>query len=78
MDARLETEADEFAQNYLIPAKDYRRLAPSKYISDAQIVAFAKTIGIHPGVVAGRLQHDGIIAANRCASLRQKYKIMLQ
>jgi len=78
MDARLETEADDFAQNYLIPAKDYRRFAPNKYTSDAQIVAFARSIGIHPGVVAGRLQHDGIIASNRCAGLRQKYKIILQ
>ena len=78
MDAKLEKEADEFAQNYLIPAKDYSRFAPNKYTSDAQIVAFAKTIGIHPGVVVGRLQHDGIIASNRCAGLRQKYKIILE
>lgn len=62
----------------MIPSKDYRRFAPNKYTSDAQIVAFARSIGIHPGVVAGRLQHDGIIASNRCAGLRQKYKIILQ
>ena len=78
MDARLEKEADDFAQNYLIPVKDYRRFAPNKYTSDAQIIAFAKSIGIHPGVVAGRLQHDGIIAPNRCSGLRQKYKIIIQ
>jgi len=78
MDTRLETEADEFAQNYLIPAKDYRRFAPNKYTSDAQIVEFAKSINIHPGVVAGRLQHDGIIASNRCSTLKEKYIIILQ
>ena len=78
LNAHLETEADEFAQNYLIPAKDYRRFAPSKYTSDAQIVAFAQSIDIHPGVVAGRLIHDKTIAANRCSALRQKYKIILQ
>ena len=77
IDAKLEMEADEFAQNYLIPAKDFRRFSPTKYTTDAQIIQFAKSIGIHPGVVAGRLQHDGIIAANRCASLKQKYKIIL-
>lgn len=77
LDVRLETEADDFAQNYLIPAKDYRRFAPNKYTSDSQIVAFAQSIGIHPGVVVGRLQHDGIISPNRCTGLRQKYKIIL-
>ena len=78
IDAKLEAEADDFAQNYLIPAKDYQRFAPNKYTSDAQIIAFAKSIGIHPGVVAGRLQHDKIILPNRCSTLRQKYKIVLQ
>jgi len=78
IDAKLETEADDFARNYLIPAKEYLRFAPNKYTSDAQIVTFAKSIGIHPGLVAGRLQHDGIIALNRCSRLKQKYKIILQ
>ena len=78
IDARFEAEADEFAKNYLIPAKDYRRFSPNKYTSDAQIIAFANSIGIHPGVVAGRLQHDGIIASNRCSALKEKYKIILQ
>lgn len=77
MDARLEMDADEFARNYLIQPKDYRRFAPNKYTSDAQIVAFAKSIGIHPGVVAGRLQHDKIIAPNRCSALKQKYTIII-
>lgn len=77
INATLEKEADEFAQNYLIPIKDYRCFAPNKYTSDAQIIAFAKSIGIHPGVVAGRLQHDRIIASNRCSSLKQKYKIVM-
>ena len=77
LDDKLETEADYFAQNTLIPAKEYRQFAPSKYTSDAEIIAFAKRIGIHPGVVAGRLQHDGIIAPNRCSTLKQQYKIVI-
>ncbi len=72
---KLEIEADVFASNYLIPSADYRRLAPSKYISDEDIVEFAKTIGIHPGIVAGRLQHEGVIAKNRCSKLKEKYVI---
>jgi Zn-dependent peptidase ImmA (M78 family) len=71
----LEIEADTFAKNYLISPADYRRLSPSRYTSDDEIVEFAKTIGIHPGIVAGRLQHEGIIAQNRCSKLKEKYVI---
>lgn len=74
----LELEADKFAMNYLIPIADYKRLAPSRYISDDEIVEFARTIGIHPGIVAGRLQHEGIIAQNRCSKLKEKYVIEIK
>lgn len=75
IDNNLEIEADKFAMNYLISPMDYKRLAPTRYISDDEIVEFAKTIGIHPGIVAGRLQYEGIIAQNRCSKLKEKYVI---
>ena len=74
----LETEADKFAADYLIPPADYRRFAPTKYTSDNEIVEFAKSIGIHPGIVAGRLQHERIIPQNRCAKLKEKYVIEIR
>lgn len=70
---KLEIDADKFAKNYLISPEDYRRFAPSRYTSDDEIVEFAKTIGIHPGIVAGRLQHEGIIPQERCSKLKEKY-----
>lgn len=72
---RLEEEADIFAKNRLIPASDYRKLSPTKYTSDAEIMAFAKSIGIHPGIVAGRLQHEGILPPARTAKFKEKYDI---
>ena len=74
---RLEDEADTFAENILIPAQAFYRFHPSKYTSDAEIVAFANQVGVHPGVVAGRLQHERIIAPNRCSALKQQYKIIV-
>ena len=38
-----------------------RLLSPNEYTTDEEIVAFAKLIEIHPGIVAGRLQHEKII-----------------
>ncbi len=74
----LEDEADRFASNYLIPPKDLRRFSPTKYTSDNEIVEFANSIGIHPGIVAGRLQHEKIIPQNRCSKLKEKYTIEIK
>ena len=75
---KLEIEADKFATNYLISPADYKRLVPTRYTSDDEIVEFAKRIGIHPGIVAGRLQHEGVIAQNRCSKLKEKYVIEIK
>lgn len=73
---KLEQEANEFAANYLIPPAELRKFAPTQYTTDAEIVSFADSIGIHPGIVAGRLQHDKIIPQNRCSNLKEKYSIV--
>ena len=78
MNQNLEMEADRFAANYLIPPSDYKKFAPSKYTSDEEIIKFAERIEIHPGIVVGRLQHDGIIAQNRCKGLKEKYLIEIE
>ena len=75
LDNRLEKEANDFATNYLISKADFERFAPTRYTSDNEIVEFAESIGIHPGIVAGRLQHEKIIPQNRCARLKEKYDI---
>ena len=75
---QLEIEANDFATDFLIPAREMRRFAPTKYTSDDEILAFAKEIGIHPGIVAGRLQHEKIIPPNRCSKLKEKYVIELR
>lgn len=72
---QLEEDADNFAADFLIPADELRKFSPSKNTSDDDIVSFAKTIGIHPGIVAGRLQHEGILPPNRCSKLKEKYHI---
>lgn len=75
LDQTLEKEADELAADYLIPKADMRRFSPTMYTKEEEIVAFAEEIGIYSGIVAGRLQHDGIIPMNRCAKLKEKYVI---
>ena len=78
MDSLLEKDADTFASNYLIPLNEYEKWHPNKYVTDDEILSFAKKIGIHPGVVAGRLQHDNVIPQNRCSKLKVKYHIVMR
>ena len=71
----LEKEADDFATNYLIPQDAFMKFSPNKFTSDEDICMFAKSIGIHLGIVAGRLQHEKIIGQNRCSKLKEQYVI---
>jgi len=53
-----ESEADSFSQKTLIPQTLYDQFVSNFDFSPASILVFASSIGIHPGIVTGRLQHD--------------------
>jgi len=53
-----EDEADRFASDFLIPPKQYRQFIQSGGYSKTAIQQFAAELGIAPGIVVGRLQHD--------------------
>ena len=72
----LEKAADEFSRDFLIPKDDYNRLIRLGVYTEKTITDFAKSIGIAPGIVVGRLQNDKIVNYNsRLNSLKVKYKI---
>ena len=58
-----EQEADVFANNQLIPAKDWqlfkeKNMGINPYMMGAKLRAFAQEHQIHPAIVLGRYQHD--------------------
>jgi HTH-type transcriptional regulator/antitoxin HigA len=67
-----ETEADAFAQEWLIPTSQYRVFCRKGSFSCAAASRFAYEIGISPGIVVGRLQHDGYLDRARCNDLKKK------
>jgi addiction module HigA family antidote len=70
-----EKEADAFAQNILIPPEKLSDfLAFVSTPSTSQISRFAARIGIAPGIVVGRLQHDGKISRSWGNDLKIRYK----
>jgi hypothetical protein len=56
-----EDEADKFAADLLIPPARHKELLACGPLSKARVLAFAGSIGIAPGIVVGRLQHDKAI-----------------
>jgi hypothetical protein len=70
-DTPEEREADRFAADCLIPRSEYERLIDEP-LSVARIVAFAGRLGIAPGVVVGRLQHERRLPFNSGNQLKRR------
>lgn len=54
-----EQEANEFAADFLIPRDEYEEFVDTETFTFASIRSFAEKQGVAPGIVVGRLQHDG-------------------
>jgi plasmid maintenance system antidote protein VapI len=71
-----EEEADNFAAEFLVPAEAVRRFHPSSaHFSHEDITDFARQLGIAPGIVVGRLQHDGIVPLQNFNHLKRRIHI---
>ena len=70
-----EEEANRFAANTLIPEAKYRAFVRKPRIFKDDIIAFAKDLGIAPGIVIGRLQHDHYIPFEYHNKLKRTLKL---
>jgi addiction module HigA family antidote len=66
-----ETEANQFARDTLIPSSALGEFIRKKTFTNDAIHDFSEAIGIGPGIVVGRLQHDGILARHQGNALKQ-------
>lgn len=69
-----EIEADEFAQNALIPIREYKTFISKKDFSLISTKAFSDKIGVDKGIVIGRLQHDKLLDYKHLTSSRTRYE----
>lgn len=74
MDQDKEHEANVFAENELIPQKAFSLFIADRNFSKASITAFAKAVGIAPGIVVGQLQHKNLMDMRFCNDLKQRFK----
>jgi HTH-type transcriptional regulator/antitoxin HigA len=65
-----ESEADQFSSDLLMPPNNARILPTLR--SKSSVIDFARRIGIAPGIVVGRLQHDHIWSQRNGNGLKRR------
>ncbi len=72
---KQENEADRFAQITLIPEKKFKIFKLMGDFSQSSINTFSSSIGIAPGIVRGRLQHEKLVSyKSHTGRIRYKWK----
>jgi Zn-dependent peptidase ImmA (M78 family) len=74
---QYENEANQFAVDTLIPPPALGEFARTKSFTNESIHDFAAAIGIGPGLVVGRLQHERLLARHQGNALKQKLEWQL-
>lgn len=68
-----EQQANRFAADFLIPPDKYAKFSKSQ-LNERRVCDFARDLRIAPGIVVGRLQHDGYLPYNRLNHLKTRLK----
>ena len=74
-DSSQEHEANQWAANKLIPQE--RTVDLFKIKTSDNLERFAHIVSIHPGIVVGRLQHEGVLKfATRLNNWKEKFELI--
>lgn len=60
-DKEKEQEADEFAVKWTLTESELDQILELPELKDEDIIQFARKFKTHPGVIIGRLQHEGLL-----------------
>lgn len=74
MDEIKEDEANRFAADLLIPRKDYLEFIKNDQLTKVLIQRFSDELEIAPGIVVGRLQHEGLLPMSHCNDLKRRFE----
>lgn len=68
----LEHEANAFASERLVPSRALDAFLASGAPATVRVVSFADQVGVAPGIVVGRLQHQGVLGHDQLNGLRER------
>ncbi|MDX8521115.1 HigA family addiction module antitoxin [Mesorhizobium dulcispinae] len=70
----VEDEADSWAEDVLVGTQRFAEFKATKPRSEKDVVEFSHSVGIHPGIVVGMLQHNGIIKFTHLNGLKERFE----
>jgi addiction module HigA family antidote len=72
-----EAEADRFSADFLIPPGEWKKFtAAVRRPNHADVAGFAQDLGIAPGIVVGRLQHERILPRSHLNDMKVRFKFV--
>ncbi len=71
-----EAEADKYAADFLIPPREWAKVKRWKRYTKVRVSIFANRLGIAPGIVVGRLQHEQLLPHSHLNGLKQSVRII--
>jgi addiction module HigA family antidote len=74
VDLGEEHAADQFARNALLHAESFAGFVAAADFRRPSVRGFASEMGVSPGIVVGRLQHDGFIGSGQLNDLKMRYE----
>jgi Zn-dependent peptidase ImmA (M78 family) len=69
---QVEEEANRFASDTLVPPNALATFLAKKSLTSEAISNFSEEIDVGPGIVVGRLQHEGILAPHQGNVFKQR------
>ena len=72
-----EKAADKWSGDTLITDEEFEAFRKDRDYSERSVIQFAKTQGIAPGIVVGRMQLEGLIKYSMLNNLKEKYEIVV-
>ena len=66
----LEAQANDWATQFLVPQSDWQQFVKAGVYRRMDICRFAEKQKIAPGIIVGRLQHEGFLPWNRLNNLK--------
>jgi addiction module HigA family antidote len=73
-----EAEANHFAADTLIPAPALSEFLRARTFTSESIYEFAEKIGVGPGILVGRLQHDGVLRNHQGNAFKQNLNLKFE
>jgi len=69
---QFEAEADRFSSETLVPSQALEQFVRAKLFTSESILNFSEAIDVGPGIVVGRLQHDGVLKRHQGNAFKQR------